>query len=459
MAMILKPLRDRRDVLLILVTIVLASAALWYAETRLYQPVVQAMDTEVSFSAVLLSDTKARVVAGELPHNITVRLFVNATKYDWQIGDVIQGEFRIRDFNTYGLEGLQNKAYGTWCLATPMDSDAIVVIGHQDPTVWTSLGEWRRSVAAEMQRLLPQNVGAVISGICLGEDAALSAEITDNFRVCGVSHLFAVSGLHLSILTQTLLSVLTSLKVPRRVRGAIGAGAVVGFILLMDPTASVVRAGAMCLLVMLGECFRRQADARNSMGFALIVLLSFEPFAVYDAGLLLSFLSTCGILFVSPRIQRVLCRVPTGRVLEKPWRAFSGATAVTVSASVATLPVTLLYFGDASVVGVLANPIITLPASAVLVLGWIAVLPITIGAQWIYRPLLLVAGLLSRGILWVTDQLASLPFGMLSAYSLSVRIWGVGSAVLLYVGYRLFRYRGVCIAGIVSVGLFCVILF
>lgn len=440
----------RRGVLLILATIAVAALVLWCVETLRYQPVARAYGTEIALSVEVQTSGLARVTGGDLPKEVTLCLPPDTFPKTWSAGDVIQGTFRIDSLGAHGLNLLQNKAYGLWGVATPTDAH---VVSHNDPTVWTVFAAWRRSVAAEICRVLPQDVGAVISGICLGEDGNLSADVVGDFRACGVSHLFAVSGLHLSVLTQTLLSILKRCRIPRRVRGVLGATAVIGFIFLMDPTASVMRAGAMCFLIMVGECFRRQADARNSMGLALIILLGGDPFAVYDAGLLLSFSATCGILFLSAPIQTWLCRLPTGRVLAKPWQSLSSVLSVTLAASITTLPITMVFFGSFSVMGILANPLVTLPATVILVLGWITILPVTLRMTWIYRPLLLILGFLSRLVLSITAWL-----GSIETSSIAVTVWFLGSGFLIYGGYRLFRYRGVCITSAVSIGLFCVII-
>lgn len=444
-----KRLRVRRDLLLIAATVAISSMVLWCVEVFYYQPVARAFDTDVTVSAVVYSDMRMRILSGDLPRGVSVRSNVIAAQHGWQIGDVISGEFHVDVPDAHGLGVLQNKAYGFWGVMSPTD---VQITEHRASTVITYLAEWRRLVAAEICRLLPQDVGAVIAGICLGEDGGLSAMAAEDFRACGVSHLFSVSGLHLSVLTQTLVGVLTSFRISRRVRGAVGAAAVVGFVMLMGPTASVVRAGMMCFLVMMGECFYRQADARNSMGLALILLLASDPFAVYDAGLLLSFLSTCGILFLAPTIREWLCRLPTG-VFAKPWEYLSSAVSITLAASVTTLPVTMIYFGAFSIVGIVANPIITLPATVILIVGWIAVLLITLHWEWAYRPLLLLLGFISKGVLYITAILGTVQ------PSISATVWFLGSVVLVYGGYRLFRYHGVWITAAVSVGVLSVTSF
>lgn len=62
----------------------------------------------------------------------------------------------------------------------------------------------------------------------------------------------------------------------------------------------MVRAGILCIVVLLGSCVKRRADSLNSMGLALILLLAADPYAAYDIGLQLSFAACLGLLWLYP---------------------------------------------------------------------------------------------------------------------------------------------------------------
>ena len=434
--------------ILTLLAVAAAGIVLTFHEHVRYQPIVGHVGEEVTVRVEVTMDpdvTRLTVLSGDLPRGTKLTLVAQPIDAPLKDHDIVEATFLLDGFSEDGLMKLQSKASGVWLAAMPVDMSAMEwQIERGIPTWWERLADGRDLLTEKIHRMIGGDIGAVITGICFGSDEKLSADTVSAFRSCGVSHLFAVSGLHLSVLTQVLLYSLKRLLVPRRVRGILTAAAVLVFSALVGWTPSVTRAGILCLLVVLGGCFRRQADARNSMGLALILLLSENPFAAYDVGLLLSFLATFGLLFVSPQLSERLQRLSFGK-LQRAWNAIASTMSITASATLATLPVTVLYFGRVSLAGLLANLLMTAAASAVLVLGWAAVPALLCGWAVIYRPLLWIAGWLSRLLLLVAQGISQLPLATVQLREGYLLVWLGGALLLGWLGYRLFRYRGVAI--------------
>lgn len=440
-------LRQFRTVLLILATLAVALGALIRYETvhvRRLEPYVEetvslrARITEVEPMTVI------SVLEGDLPKGTRLYLWQEPIDAALKKYDIVEAEFTLKSTTDDGFERIAAKASGVLYGVIPIDTKGetwSIAVGK--PTITERITDWRRVLAMQIQSLLDGDVGAVVTGVCFGVDERLSGEAVSAFRIGGVAHLFAVSGLHLSVLTGALLWLLRRLHLSRRVAAVVTMVAVTLFCLLMGGEPSVVRAGVLCLVVCGGVCLRREADARNSLGLALIVLLIAAPYAAYDLGLLLSFSSTCGLLFLAPFLRERLLRVPWKNSV---WNAVSTAVSVTISAMIATLPIVLLFFGRLSIVGVLANTILTLPASVLLVLGWLSLIPLLLGWTVLYYPMVFLVGWLSRALLWIIKALVSLPFSSISFSRAYASAWLVGAVALVAVGYALFRRRGAWIA-------------
>ncbi len=449
-----RPWRRRRVLPTVGFTILAATACLLYTQVTRYQPVEAMMGQPVRLCVQVEREAEEptlRVLSGELPVGTLVRLR-GATAVTRKCGEVLEGCFELHPYEQPWLSAIQQKASDVRGVLIPTAATAVRTVEFRTPSFTARLAAWRTAMSAEIQRLLPRDVGAVVASVCLGTDEALSSAAYTAFRRCGVTHLFSVSGLHLSILTQALMVVWKTLRLPRGVRGWVQVAVIGGFVLLMGGTASVVRAGVMCALVAMGESVRRQADARNSLGLGLLLLLGNDAFAVYDVGLLLSFTATCGILFLVPPLQERLLRVPLPNVLKPIWTPLSAALAVTVAANVATLPVMVWFFGEVSVIGLLVNVMILLPAQVLLIGGWIAIPALCADAVVVYRPVLLLLGWLAEGLLWLAQQIAAVPFGVVTLSTTFERVWLLGSMVVLYGAYRLFRLPALLIAAGVSLG-------
>ncbi len=442
------------------------AACLWfvYCEAVRYQPLQAYAEHEVTLCATVQKHDEGTVletVSGDLPRG--TRMWLSAAPPDTDLceGDTVQAVFVISTNESKGLEFLQSKATGVWLWATPVDDTAKSWMIEQNTlTVRGWCLSVRNTLANGVQSLLGGDAGAVVSGICLGVDHALSNTSKEAFRRCGVSHLFAVSGLHLSILTAALAKLLKRLHTPRRVRGVAGAVAVVVFSLIVGLTPSVTRAGLLCLLVVAGDCFRRQADARNSLGLALVVLLISNPFSAYDVGLLLSFFATFGLLFWAPLIKEQLLRLCPMRKLLPFWRFTSETVGITLAATAATLPITVVFFGSVSVISVLSNLLMTVPASVLLVLGCIAMvftgLPFL---EFLYRPLLFLVGWLAKGLLRLAETLSAIPVSTVPVNTVYAVLWVFGGLGLIAAGWRLFRFRGALISVVCAIAVLAAAVF
>lgn len=166
-----------------------------------------------------------------------------------------------------------------------------------------------------LQSKLTEAVKAVVNGedgelcaaMAFGAREQLSEEINSMFSKTGLSFLIVISGLHMTIVSGFLLFVLNPLR-KRRVGNYIACVIILLFVvfymMITGMTASVVRSGIAVLFAIIGTFFSKRSDSYNSMGLAAFLLVLFNPYAVGDVGMLLSFSSVLGILYFYPRLCR-----------------------------------------------------------------------------------------------------------------------------------------------------------
>lgn len=203
-------------------------------------------------------------------------------------------------------------------------------------------------------------VEGTVQALTVRERTALSADISDAYRNAGLSHLLAISGLHLNIIIAALRSFLAMFGMRKRTRELLALLAIVFYCFLTGFSASVVRASIMLGAVVIGEIAFSESDSLTILFLALTVLLIANPFALLSLGLQLSFLSCLGILLLKPHIAEWQRRI-RGRYDMRFYRlrrfaaALVGSLAVTVSAVVFTFPVTMLNFGTFSYLSPITN--------------------------------------------------------------------------------------------------------
>lgn len=443
----------------------LLSMLVW--ELRCYVPLSRLENQTVTVQGQVCDgdgDLTLRVTGGDLPKGIQLSLRGYSSDNAPEPYDFISGTFTLYGREKTGLSLQQQKASGIVGTLVIKDVSGLQITSVDVP--WTAtFGEWRRNTVRWIQSRLTGDEGAVVSGICLGADQNLSAQAKAAFRACGIQHLFSVSGFHLALLTEVLRRLLGRCRFPRIVRGALLGICVVFFMALVGFEPSVVRSGVLCLLVQAAVLFRRQADSLNSLGLALVLLLFGNPYAAYDAGLLLSFCATYGLLVLAPWLQNaILSRLPQTTSPKAPkWhtllRRVVTLSCVTIAATVATLPVSVLFFKEISLISLPCNLIATLPASALMVMGSIACLLFMTGLEALAGGFLFVAGWIARFLLIFTQKISEIPLVTVAIRQVYLLLWIVGSLLLLYVGWRLYRRRGVCLTAAISIFVLSISLF
>ncbi len=361
--------------------------------------------------------------ADKLPHGSRVLLYANELVAPKQ-HEIIRAEVELKELyptqQSYQADGVFLQAY-----PTAYDEEAMTITAA--PLTWRSaLSPLRERLTANIRERLNGEEGALLAGICLGEKAGVSESTMTYFRRAGLPHILVVSGLHLSVISAGIYWLLRLLLSHRRIAAMLTMAAVVFFMALIGFTPSVVRAGVMCLVMLGGQLFIRRADGLNSMGISLILLLAVSPYCLLDAGLQLSFGAAGGVLCLARTIEERL------RAWHLGW--LSGGLAVTLAATLPILPLLGYYFGEVSVVSPLANLLAVVPASVVLVLGWIGMLLSLISPlAFLSNGLLYLAGRLVRWLLLVARVVGGLPIATLPtdrAWTILYLTGGCGLVIL-----------------------------
>ena len=197
-------------------------------------------------------------------------------------------------------------------------------------------GIWllRRSADENLRQELGEEDGALISAMLLGEKAGLDEEDKNLYQRNGISHILAISGLHLMLLGMGIFKILKMIFGNR-------TGAVFSIIIMSiycvftGNSISTIRATVMFALSLTAGLFGRSYDSLSALGLAAIVQVFINPYVLNNSGFLLSFPAVIGVTFIAPKLQELL---ETKNKITK-------AVCVSLSSSIATLPVLLCNYG------------------------------------------------------------------------------------------------------------------
>ena len=244
-----------------------------------------------------------------------------------------------------------------------------------------TLRDGLRSAAA----VLPEAPAALLPGLAVGDTRNLPAELRDDFRAAGLSHLTAVSGSNLAIVAGAVLGLLRLLRADPRVAAALSAAALLGFVVLARPSPSVLRAAAMGAMVLLALALGRERTAVPALAATVLGLLIADPALAADPGFGLSVLATAALVLVVPGwVARMRQRgVPPG---------VAEMLAVPAAACLATAPLLAGLSGSVSLVTVVANLVAAPAVAPATVLGVLAAvlspvaMPAAQGCAWLAGP-------------------------------------------------------------------------
>ncbi|MFA9220181.1 MAG: ComEC/Rec2 family competence protein [Sediminibacterium sp.] len=206
---------------------------------------------------------------------------------------------------------------------------------------------------------------AILSALLLGETSLLTKETTSDYSVAGVVHILAVSGMHVALIYQLILIILKLLfRKKRKWLTFIVAmtflwayGALTGF------SASVVRACCMFSFFVISDCFLLSRNTANTIAGSTLLILYFQPYIIFDLGFLLSLSAVLGIVIIHPMITRKFYTE------NKIAYYLISSSSITLSAQIATLPITLYIFHSFPTYFILANLILVPWSSLVLYIG------------------------------------------------------------------------------------------
>ncbi len=347
-----------------------------------------------------------------------------------QPGDRITGEFRIKMLVHPGQKPDYLSGNGIYLTASQYTEAVDIAPGKASLSHYPQI--IRHRLLEILDACIPADAAGFAKALLLGDTGGIDYETDTAFQISGISHVIAVSGMHVSILF-SLLYVISGRH--RLVTAALGIPVIFMFAAVAGFTPSIVRAAIMQCLFILALLLERDYDPLTALGFAALVMLGENPMVITSVSFQLSFACMLGIfLFYIPLYQFFL-----GKADHCKLRAAAAASiAVTLSASVFTTPLVAVYFGCVSLIGVVTN-LLTLGLISFVFYGLLALCAlyfVSAGLALFLGSLLAVP---IRFILACIRLLSKLPLAAVYTESVYITAWLVFCYLLLFI--HLLRKR------------------
>ena len=212
---------------------------------------------------------------------------------------------------------------------------------------------------AKLQRIinsnLPEPQASLFSAILLGSKRGVPQDLSDKFSITGTSHLIAISGLHITIITAIFMKLALAFYLPRKKAFWLVTLVLAGYVAMVGFPPSAVRAALMGWLAILAIYTGRLSRSVNTVLFAAGLMIFINPKILRDdIGFQLSFCAVLGLIYFLPFFEKLFEKFPNSLGVKESFQ-------VSLSAQIATTPLIIYNFGRLSLIGPLAN-LLVLPA-------------------------------------------------------------------------------------------------
>lgn len=243
-----------------------------------------------------------------------------------------------------------------WLTAPPASSSSIKGSYPEFEAV-----ELVRSAFLQLVGFDPSDERALVAGLAIGERSLLSDQTASQMKELSLTHLVAVSGANLAIVIGAVWFLAAWIGFNRNARFAAGLVVMVGYVALVGPESSVIRAATMATFVTIAMWLGRGSSPLHSLGLAISILLIVDPGIATDFGFSLSAIATAGLLVAAaPLFELLRTRLPE-------WLALGVASAF--AAQLFTTPILLMLQPGLPVYAVLANLLVEPVIAPITILG------------------------------------------------------------------------------------------
>ncbi len=211
---------------------------------------------------------------------------------------------------------------------------------------------------------LNEENNSLITSIILGQSDYLDEDNVKLYRDMGLSHILAVSGLHIGIISSFLIFIISRLGIKRKSNTIITLIFIWSYGYIIGYPPSIVRASLLFSFLYLSKIIHKPFDSLNILSLAALILLFINPYSLFSIGFQLSFIASASIVVFTERIAYLFYPLE-GKFID----TVSGLLAVNIGVS----PLQAYYFNRINLIGFLSNILIVPILSFSLIIAFIMI--------------------------------------------------------------------------------------
>jgi len=300
--------------------------------------------------------------------NIKGRVLVNASNYSkYRYGDVLNVTCYLKipeKFNNFDYK-MYLARYGIYSLCY---YPKIKKVGESSSFFYKNILKIRQNSKKIINKFLPEPQSSILNALILGYKKSFPDDLRENFAKAGLSHVLAISGLHIAVLISILMVLFSRvLGFNTNLSFILNLIFIIIFVILVGMPASAVRAAIMGFALLLSQKLNRNHESLRVLLLTACLMLFINPKLLgWDIGFQFSFLAVLGIYFLTPLFQRILKKIPDLSFF--PIRSF---LSISLGAQLMVLPLVLFYFGHLSLIAPLSNILVLFMVPILMIFGFL----------------------------------------------------------------------------------------
>jgi ComEC/Rec2-related protein len=236
-------------------------------------------------------------------------------------------------------------------------------------------GKLQRKLRDSLNMVLPRRHAAIVTGFLLGDTSNLERADRKLFRETGISHLLAVSGQHIMVLSVVLAACLHWLCIPPVSRSIIIALFLILYSFATTGSASIVRALVMYITAAIAFHSESFPSPIRIVSIAALLILLYDPNYILSAGFILSFTAVAAIIILRPMFEYYL------RLIKLP-RIICRYLSVTFAANIGIAPIAAMLFGTFAGAALFVNPLVIWVFSIILPISFLVGLTAAVSPEY-----------------------------------------------------------------------------
>lgn len=292
--------------------------------------------------------------------------------------------------------------------------------------IFGAILKFKNKITDKVENIMPFPEVSILEGVILGNKQIFSEKIKNDLSITGTSHIVAISGMNIVIISNILMFVLIGLGMWRKQAFWFVLILIFLFILMVGAPASAVRAGIMGAILLYAQKIGRLSNAARIVIFAGTIMLIFNPLLLrYDIGFQLSFLAVLGLIYIKPILDKWIEKIKKQEQISFLLQIIT----TTIAAQISVLPILVYNFGKISFISPITNILIVPFIEFFTILGFVFILglmifpflgkillwPAYLGGAYILKTI----DLFSR-IPWAAKQISNVHWIWISLYYLLI---------------------------------------